>query len=112
MPFSGPTVGAGYALVALGFTLIYNASDVINFTQGECVMIGGIAPVFVAAADRWWRSVERLMAYDWNDDRTRQIRCNESETRFAFGCDRASPAWANEQNTAAEAASCRRIGRT
>ena len=48
--FSGLTVGAVYALVALGFTLIYNASDVINFAQGEFVMIGGMATVFLAAA--------------------------------------------------------------
>jgi branched-chain amino acid transport system permease protein len=37
--FSGITVGAIYALVALGFTLIYNASDIINFAQGEFVML-------------------------------------------------------------------------
>src|SRR5215204_2808859 len=43
--FSGLTVGAVYAMVALGFTLIYNASDVVNFAQGEFVMIGGLAQV-------------------------------------------------------------------
>jgi branched-chain amino acid transport system permease protein len=48
--FSGLTVGAVYAMVALGFTLIYNASDVVNFAQGEFVMIGGMATVFLAAA--------------------------------------------------------------
>src|SRR4051812_21929701 len=48
--FSGLTVGAIYALVALGFALIYNASQVINFAQGEFVMIGGMATVFIAAA--------------------------------------------------------------
>jgi len=47
---SGLTVGAIYALVALGFTLIYNASDVINFAQGEFVMLGGMVTVFAAAA--------------------------------------------------------------
>jgi branched-chain amino acid transport system permease protein len=40
---SGITTGAIYALVALGFALIYNASHVINFAQGEFVMIGGMA---------------------------------------------------------------------
>jgi branched-chain amino acid transport system permease protein len=40
--FSGVTVGAVYALVALGFTIIYNASDVVNFAQGEFVMLGGM----------------------------------------------------------------------
>ena len=48
--FSGLTVGAIYALVALGFTLIYNASDVINFAQGEFVMLGGMVTVFALAA--------------------------------------------------------------
>ncbi|HEY5898513.1 MAG TPA: branched-chain amino acid ABC transporter permease [Burkholderiales bacterium] len=40
---AGLTVGAIYALVALGFAIIYNASNVINFAQGEFVMIGGMA---------------------------------------------------------------------
>ncbi len=48
--FSGLTVGAIYALIALGFSLIYNASHLINFAQGEFVMIGGMATVFLAAA--------------------------------------------------------------
>lgn len=47
---SGVTVGAVYALVALGFTIIYNASDVVNFAQGEFVMLGGMITVFAHAA--------------------------------------------------------------
>jgi branched-chain amino acid transport system permease protein len=43
--FSGLTVGAVYALVALGFSIIYNASHVINYAQGEFVMIGGMTTV-------------------------------------------------------------------
>lgn len=48
--FSGVTVGAVYALVALGFTIIYNASDVVNFAQGEFVMLGGMITVFAYQA--------------------------------------------------------------
>jgi branched-chain amino acid transport system permease protein len=48
--FSGLTVGAVYALVALGFTLIYSASDVVNFAQGEFVMLGGMCTVFLGLA--------------------------------------------------------------
>jgi branched-chain amino acid transport system permease protein len=48
--FSGLTVGAVYAIVALGFTIIYNASNVVNFAQGEFVMLGGMTTVFLAAA--------------------------------------------------------------
>ncbi|MEI6499581.1 MAG: branched-chain amino acid ABC transporter permease, partial [Armatimonadota bacterium] len=50
MPFSellqyiltGITVGCVYALVALGFTIIYNATGIINFAQGEFVVLGGL----------------------------------------------------------------------
>ena len=48
--FSGITVGATYALAALGFTLIYNASNVINFAQGEFIMLGGMLAVFFVQA--------------------------------------------------------------
>jgi branched-chain amino acid transport system permease protein len=46
---TGITVGAVYALVALGFTIIYNASDVVNFAQGEFVMIGAMSAIFLSA---------------------------------------------------------------
>jgi len=45
--FSGLTVGAVYGLVGMSFALVYNASQVINFAQGEFVMIGGMAAVFL-----------------------------------------------------------------
>lgn len=45
--FSGITVGAIYALVALGFIIIYNSSGVVNFAQGEFVMLGGMSTVFL-----------------------------------------------------------------
>lgn len=47
---SGVTVGAVYALIALGFIIIYNASDVVNFAQGEFVMLGGMGTVFAHQA--------------------------------------------------------------
>jgi len=47
---AGITIGAIYALVALGFSIIYNASQVINFAQGEFVMIGGMATVSLGGA--------------------------------------------------------------
>jgi branched-chain amino acid transport system permease protein len=47
--FSGVTVGATYALVGLGFSIIYNSSHVINFAQGEFVMIAGMSTVSLLA---------------------------------------------------------------
>ena len=45
----GLTAGSVYALVALGFSIIFNASRVINFAQGEFVMIGGMSAVSLVA---------------------------------------------------------------
>ena len=38
----GLTTGCVYALIALGFVLCYNVSNVINMAQGEFVMLGGL----------------------------------------------------------------------
>ena len=40
--FSGLATGAIYALAALGFTLIYNACGVINFVQGDFLMLSAM----------------------------------------------------------------------
>lgn len=40
--FSGITIGAVYALVGLGFNIIYNATSIINLAQGEFVVMGGL----------------------------------------------------------------------
>ncbi len=37
---NGLAMGAIYALVALGIVMIYNAAAVVNFAQGEFVMVG------------------------------------------------------------------------
>jgi branched-chain amino acid transport system permease protein len=41
LTLTGLTNGAILALAALGFVLIYKASDVINFAQGEFLLVGG-----------------------------------------------------------------------
>jgi branched-chain amino acid transport system permease protein len=43
---NGLMIGSMYALVALGFVLIYKATSVINFAQGDLVMFAG----YIAAA--------------------------------------------------------------
>lgn len=40
--FSGITIGSIYAIVAIGFNIIYNATGIINFAQGEFIMLGGM----------------------------------------------------------------------
>ncbi len=44
--FNGIALGCIYALIALGFTIIFKASEVINFAQGEFLLVGA----YVASA--------------------------------------------------------------
>jgi branched-chain amino acid transport system permease protein len=54
----GVLTGLMYSLVALGFVLVYKATDAINFAQGEFVMAPAIiAAVVAAAADNFWLGV-------------------------------------------------------
>ena len=48
--FSGITVGSIYAVVAIGFNLIYSTTGVLNFAQGEFVMLGGMTAISLLAA--------------------------------------------------------------
>lgn len=47
--FSGISTGAIYALIGLGFAVIYNATGIINFAQGEFVMLGGMLTLYFLA---------------------------------------------------------------
>lgn len=47
--FNGLALGAAYALVALGFVLIVNATSAVNFAHGDLVMAGGYAAVLMGA---------------------------------------------------------------
>jgi branched-chain amino acid transport system permease protein len=53
---NGILLGLMYALIALGFVLVYKATDAINFAQGEFVMIAGFAVAVVMATygAPWW----------------------------------------------------------
>ncbi len=46
--FSGITAGSIYAAVAIGFNLIYSTTGIINFAQGEFVMLGGMVAASLA----------------------------------------------------------------
>ena len=48
---SGLLIGLMYSLIALGFVLIYKATDAINFAQGEFVMLAGFMATAVLAVE-------------------------------------------------------------
>lgn len=43
---SGLSTGAIYALIGIGFAIIYSGTEIINFAQGELVMLGGMFTIF------------------------------------------------------------------
>jgi branched-chain amino acid transport system permease protein len=57
--FTGLGVGSIYALIALGFVLIYRATHVVNFAQGDFAMIGAFAMVIftIDAGLPYWLAI-------------------------------------------------------
>jgi branched-chain amino acid transport system permease protein len=49
---NGVVFGAIYGLNAVGFGIVYNATNIINFAQGEFVMLGGMLTVLFYAGGR------------------------------------------------------------
>lgn len=47
---SGVTMGSIFGLVGLGFTIIFSVTGIINFAQGEFVMLGGMLSVWLLSA--------------------------------------------------------------
>lgn len=46
-------VGSIYALIALGFQIIYNTTGIINFAQGEFVMLAGVVAGWLYDSHHW-----------------------------------------------------------
>jgi branched-chain amino acid transport system permease protein len=46
---SGITTGSIYAIVAIGFNIIYNTTGIINFAQGEFLMLGGMISISLSS---------------------------------------------------------------
>jgi branched-chain amino acid transport system permease protein len=73
---SGLVNGAIYSLMAIGYVVIYKGTNVVNFAQGEAVMVGGyialvlytvlglpsyaVVPLAVVAAGCFWLTLERV----------------------------------------------------
>lgn len=50
---AGIAIGSIYSLAALGFTIVFNATKVTNFANGDFVMIGGLAAAALVAKLHW-----------------------------------------------------------
>jgi branched-chain amino acid transport system permease protein len=61
---NGVLMGLMYSLIALGFVLVYKATDAVNFAQGEFVMIAGFVAVgaLTVAGAPLWLSITAALA--------------------------------------------------
>lgn len=50
--------GSLYAVIAIGYTLVYGVLELLNFAHSEIFMTGGFASVFAAGAYMSWRGLE------------------------------------------------------
>ncbi|MGA2989683.1 MAG: branched-chain amino acid ABC transporter permease [Candidatus Korobacteraceae bacterium] len=57
--FTGLGIGSIYALIALGFVLIFRATNVVNFAQGDFAMLGAFSMVILAVEKGlpYWLSI-------------------------------------------------------
>lgn len=56
---NGISLGSIYALIALGYTMVYGIAKMLNFAHGDIIMVGGFT-VFTAMSTEWcpvWLSV-------------------------------------------------------
>ena len=64
---SGAAIGCVYALVALGFVLIFKATEVINFAQGELMMLGaflGYTLIAIVGLNFWLGALIAIIGTD------------------------------------------------
>ena len=52
MPYvlAGVSVGGQYALIAIGYTMVYGILRLINFAHGDVFMVGGLLMVYISAS--------------------------------------------------------------
>lgn len=54
---SGISVGGQYALIAIGYTMVYGILRLINFAHGDVFMIAGLVMVYLSASLPWYIAI-------------------------------------------------------
>ncbi len=54
---AGISVGGQYALIAIGYTMVYGILRLINFAHGDVFMVAGLIMVYCAASMPMWMSI-------------------------------------------------------
>ena len=56
---NGLSLGSVYALIALGYTMVYGIAKMLNFAHGDVIMIGAYVALITtkqAGLPTWWQS--------------------------------------------------------
>ncbi len=61
---SGITVGSLYALIAIGYTMVYGILRLINFAHGDIFMMAGFFMVYISASMPMAVAIPRRAHYD------------------------------------------------
>ena len=48
--FNALTLGSLYALIAIGYTMVYGILRLINFAHGDVFMVAGLLGIYISAA--------------------------------------------------------------
>ena len=69
---SGISLGSVYAIIALGYTMVYGIAKMLNFAHGDVIMVGGYAafcassPIYVSSLtsplDSFMKAIIRMIA--------------------------------------------------
>ena len=58
---TGISLGGAYALIAIGYTLVYGILRLINFAHGDIFMMAGYFMIFAMAVFPWWISIPLVL---------------------------------------------------
>ena len=63
MPYilAGVSVGGQYALIAIGYSMVYSILRLINFAHGDVFMVSGLFMVFIAASFPLWIAIPAVI---------------------------------------------------
>ena len=62
---NGLSVGSIYALIAVGYTMVYGVLQLINFAHGDVFMVGAIVTLLLARAFGWVDEFGIVNVHTW-----------------------------------------------
>lgn len=82
--FNGVTLGSTYALIAIGYTMVYGIIGMINFAHGEVYMIGSYVSFMIIAA-LMMMGIDTISAAGGGGIRRRNRHCQRLRLEYRTG---------------------------